>query len=66
LIIPIAEALGVSPEEILGHEKPAHGDAPKGRVRQVFEQVQKLSRRDQDQILDVVDALVAKALKNRR
>jgi len=65
-IIPLAAALGVSPEEILGQEKPVHGDAPKGRVREAFEQVQKLSRRQQDQILDVVDALVAKAAKDRR
>jgi len=66
VIVPLAAVLGVTPEEILGQEKPAHGDAPKGRVRDVFEQVQKLPRRQQDQILDVVDALLAKALKDRR
>ncbi|HEY4299372.1 MAG TPA: helix-turn-helix transcriptional regulator [Candidatus Didemnitutus sp.] len=66
VIVPLAEALGVTPEEILGQDKPAHGDAPKGRVRDLFEQVQKLPRRQQDQILDVVDALLAKAAKDRR
>ncbi len=66
VIVPLAKVLGVTPEEILGQEKPEHGDAPKGRVREAFEQVQKLPRRQQDQILDVVDALVAKALKDRR
>jgi transcriptional regulator with XRE-family HTH domain len=66
LVMPIAEALGVSPEEVLGREKPAHGGLQQGRVREVFEQVQKLPRRQQDQILEVVEALLEKAQKDRR
>lgn len=58
LIIPIAQALGVTPEEILGHEKPKRAAAPGGKVRQVFEQVQKLPRRQQEKIVEVVEALL--------
>jgi len=61
LIIPIAKALGVSVEELLGQDKPKRAAAPGGKVRHVFEQVQKLPRRQQDRIVEVVEALVAKA-----
>lgn len=58
LIIPIATALGVTPEEILGQEKPKRAAALGGKVRQVFEQVQKLPRRRQEKIVEVVEALL--------
>jgi hypothetical protein len=58
LILPIAQALGVSPEEILGQAKPKRAAAPGGKVRSVFEQVQKLPRRQQDKIIEVVEALL--------
>ena len=61
LIVPIAKALGVTVEEILGQDKPRRAAAPGGKVRHVFEQVQKLPRRQQDRIVEVVEALVAKA-----
>lgn len=61
LIIPIAQALGVSVEEILGQEKPRRAAAPGGKLRHAFEQVQRLPRRQQDRIVEVVEALVAKA-----
>ena len=58
LIIPIATALGVTPEEILGQNKPKRAAAPGGKVRHVFEQVQRLPRRQQDKIVEVVEALL--------
>ena len=58
LILPIARALGVTPEEILGQDKPARAAAPSGKVRTVFEQVLKLPRRRQDKIVEVVEALL--------
>lgn len=58
LIIPIAQALGVTPEEILGQEKPKRAANPGGKVRTVFEQVQRLPRRQQDKIVEVVEALL--------
>ncbi len=58
LIIPIAQALGVTPEEILGQDKSRRATAPGGKVRSVFEQIQKLPRRRQDKIVEVVEALL--------
>ena len=52
---------GFRREELLGQDKPRRAAAPGGKVRHVFEQVQKLPRRQQDRIVEVVEALVAKA-----
>jgi hypothetical protein len=60
-LAPIAKALGVTVEELLGQDKPKRSAAPGGKVRQAFEQVARLPRRQQDKIVEVVEALVAKA-----
>ena len=57
-LAPIALALGVTVEELLGEAKPKRAAAPGGKVRNVFEQVQKLPRRQQDKIIEVVAALL--------
>jgi transcriptional regulator with XRE-family HTH domain len=57
-LTPIAKALGVTVEELLGQDKPKRAAAPGGKVRGVFEQVQKLPRRQQDKIVEVVAALL--------
>ena len=57
-LAPIAQALGVTIEELLGQDKPKRAAAPGGKVRHVFEQVQKLPRRQQAKIVDVVEALL--------
>ena len=57
----IAQALGVTVEELLGQQKRRRAVSPGGKVRHVFEQVQRLPRRKQDRIVEVVEALVAKA-----
>lgn len=58
VLVALAKALGVSVEELLGEAKPRRAAAPGGKVRQVFEQVQKLPRRKQDKIVEVVEALL--------
>jgi transcriptional regulator with XRE-family HTH domain len=58
VLVPMAAALGVTVEELLGHEKPKRAAAPGGKVRSVFERVQKLPRRQQDKIVEVVEALL--------
>ena len=58
LIIPIAQALGVTPEEILRQNTLRRTAAPGGKIRQAFEQIQKLPRRKQDKIIEVVEALL--------
>jgi transcriptional regulator with XRE-family HTH domain len=61
VLVPMAAALGVTVEELLGHEKPKRAAAPGGKVRVVFARVQKLPRRQQDKIVEVVEALLAQA-----
>jgi hypothetical protein len=58
----MAKALGVTVEELLGEEKPRRATPP-GKLGQVFDQVSKLPRRQQDKIVEVVQALVAHQAK---
>jgi transcriptional regulator with XRE-family HTH domain len=58
VLSPMSAALGVSVEEILGSNKPRRPAQPGGKVRLVFEQVQKLPRRRQKKIIEVVEALL--------
>ena len=66
LLAPIATLLGVTVEELLGQNStPRRSTAPTGKARQAFEAVTKLPRRQQDQILKVVEALVAQAASGK-
>jgi transcriptional regulator with XRE-family HTH domain len=55
----IAKALGVTVENLLGEPSPRRVTTPGGKVRQVFEAVSKLPRRQQQKIVEVVEAFVA-------
>jgi transcriptional regulator with XRE-family HTH domain len=56
----MADIFGVRVEELLGHEaKRRPVAAPSGRARLAFEKVSKLPKRQQQKILEVVEALVA-------
>ena len=57
-LIKMAKILNVSSDELLGVEPPKRV-GPSGRVRQIFESVSKLSRRQQQKIIEVVEALVS-------
>ena len=58
----IAEALNTSADQLLGKSAPKVRDSgPAGKMRQVFDEVSKLPRRQQVQIVKVVNALVAQA-----
>jgi len=59
VLIPMAKALGVSVEELLGEPKPRRTQTPGGRLGQTFDNLGKLPRRKQAKILDVVEALLA-------
>jgi hypothetical protein len=54
----MATALGVTVEELRGQDKPGRVMNPGGRVRRVFERGQKLPRRRQEKIVEVVEALL--------
>jgi transcriptional regulator with XRE-family HTH domain len=56
----LAEILGTTVAELMGEEQPKRATTPAaGRLRQSFETVAKLPRRQQAKILDVVEALLS-------
>jgi len=55
----LAEALGVSLEDLLRTTKPKpRKSAAKGKLQQVFEEASRLPRRQQQKVAEVVEALV--------
>ncbi len=60
VLIPMAAALGVSVEELLGSSPARRSAAPvKGRLQLVFAAASQLPRRQQDKIAEFVEAFVA-------
>ncbi len=59
VLIPMAKALGVTVEELLGEPKPRRIVTPGGKLRQVFEEASKLPRRQQEKIAEFVQGFVA-------
>jgi len=60
----LAEALGVSIDALLGVMPPKpKRQAAKGRLQQVFESAGRLPRRQQEKIVEVVEAMVEKHSK---
>lgn len=57
----LAKILNVSVEHLFGVAAPKTASGPAGRVRQTFHEVSKLPRRQQEQIVKVVSALLAQA-----
>ncbi len=60
VLVPMANALGVTVEELLGQPKPRRVVTPGGRLNQAFQRVAKLPRRQQQKIAEVVEALVSR------
>jgi transcriptional regulator with XRE-family HTH domain len=66
VLVPMAKILGVTVEELLGQAKPSRVTGPGGRARQLFEAVSRLPRRQQQKIVEVVEALVAQQAHDQR
>ncbi|HEX3988197.1 MAG TPA: helix-turn-helix transcriptional regulator [Verrucomicrobiae bacterium] len=60
VLTKIARALNVSTDEVLGTKTPRTSSKPVGKARRVFESVSKLPRRQQEKIVEVVEAMVEK------
>jgi transcriptional regulator with XRE-family HTH domain len=58
IISKLAEALDVSADELLGTTPPKPKRAPKGRLHEAFAAAAKLPRRQQQKIVEVVEALL--------
>lgn len=63
VLIPMAKALGVTVEQLLGEEKPSRVLSPGGRVRQLFEAVSKMPRNKQEMILKMLEPFVREHAK---
>jgi transcriptional regulator with XRE-family HTH domain len=59
VLVPMAKALGVTVEELLGQPRPKKVLAPGGRLGRVVETISRLPRRQQDKIVDVIETFVA-------
>ena len=60
VLIPMAKALGVTVEELLGAPKPKRVMGPGGRLGQVFDAASRLPRRQQEKVAEFVEAFVEK------
>jgi transcriptional regulator with XRE-family HTH domain len=60
VLAPIAQALGISIEDLLGDAGTQRANVPGSRVRRMFEQVQRLPRRQQDKICELLEPYLAK------
>ena len=60
VLAPIAQALGVSVEDLLGESVRQTANVPGSRVRRMFEQVQRLPRRQQEKICELLEPYLAK------
>jgi transcriptional regulator with XRE-family HTH domain len=58
-IVSLAQILGISADELLGATKPRNS-GPTGKVRQVFENVSRLPRKQQLKVVEFVEAFVEK------
>jgi len=59
VLAPIAKALGVTVEALLGEPKSPRTLAPGGRLGQVFEAVSKLPRRQQQKVIEMAEGFLA-------
>jgi transcriptional regulator with XRE-family HTH domain len=66
VLLPMAQALGVSVEELLGSAPPKASGAPAGKARQLFAAVNKLPRRQQEKIFDILQPFVRDHLNEQK
>jgi transcriptional regulator with XRE-family HTH domain len=59
VLAPMAKALGVTVHDLLGEPKPGRVVAPGGKLGQVFEQVSKLPRRQQQKVIEMAEGFLA-------
>ncbi len=62
-LIRLVSILGVSSDELLGI-KPVKRGTPSGRLHQVFNSVSKLPRRQQEKVIEFVEAFVEKKVSS--
>lgn len=63
VLLPMAKALGVTVEELLGEPRPKRVVTPAGKMRQLFDAASKLPRSQQEKILAILEPFVSKHVK---
>ena len=58
-LIPMAEALGVTVEELLGQPRPRKTVTAGGRMGQLFDEASRLTRSQQDKVIAVLEPFVS-------
>jgi len=58
VLLPMAKALGVTVEEVLGEPKPRRAVTPAGKMRRLFDAASKLPRTQQEKILAILQPFV--------
>lgn len=66
VLLPMAEALGITVEELLGAPKPKTSGKPAGKAQQLFAAVSKLPRRQQEKIFDLLRPFVRDQLQEQQ
>jgi len=66
VLLPMAQALAVTVEELLGAAKPKASGKPAGKARQLFAAVNKLPRRQQEKIFDLLQPFVRDQLQGQQ
>jgi transcriptional regulator with XRE-family HTH domain len=59
VLAPMAKALGVTVHDLLGEAQPGRAVAPGGKLGQVFEQVAKLPRRQQQKVIEMAEGFLS-------
>jgi len=58
-LLPMAKALGVTVEEVLGEPRPRKTITAGGKMGQLFEEASKLPRSQQDKVIAVLEPFVS-------
>ena len=63
-LLPMAKALGITVEEVLGESRPRKTITVGGKMGQLFEEASKLTRGQQDKVIAVLEPFVTAHAKN--
>ena len=58
VLLPMAQALGVTVEELLGQPRPKRVAAPGGKLGQAFQQALRLPRRQQEKLAEFIKVFI--------
>jgi transcriptional regulator with XRE-family HTH domain len=65
VLVPLARALGVSVEDLLGENTQKRQTTLRGKAAQLFDAISKLPRRQQEKIFEILRPYVKEQIKGR-